>query len=166
MISRRRYAPRLLFLGLMFGCSDHPEPTARTAAPGPLFEALVQARDGHDFAAVDTLMDPLAIHEDLGLGFRGEGLDQIKAFMRQTYDQIPDFDWRPTNILTNGPEVAAEWTLAGTYSGDTPKGRVKNRRFLIRGVSVAVTDQGKIIRFSDYYNLAEFYRQVMSKPAN
>ena len=105
----------------------------RTAEPGPLVEALVQAWDSHDFAAVDTLMDPLGIHEDLGLGFRGEGLDQIKAFMRQTFERIPDFDLRPTNILMDGPEAAAEWTLAGTYSGDTPQGPVKNRRFSIRG---------------------------------
>jgi steroid delta-isomerase-like uncharacterized protein len=164
-MSWQRHAPALLSVVLVVGCSNQPEVETRRTEPGPLVEALVQAWDGHDFAAVDTLIDPLAIHEDLGLGFRGEGLDQIKAFMRQTFEQIPDFDWRPTNILTDGPEAAAEWTLAGTYSGDTPQGPVKNRRFSIRGVSVVVTDNGKVIRFSNYYNLAEFYRQVMTKPA-
>ncbi len=164
-MSWRRHPHVLLFVVLMGGCSNQPQVATRTAEPGPLVEALVQAWDSHDFAAVDTLMDPLAIHEDLGLGFRGEGLDQIKGFMRQTFAQIPDFDWRPTNILADGPEAAAEWTLAGTYSGDTPQGPVKNRRFSIRGVSVVVTDHGKIIRFSDYYNLADFHRQVMTKPA-
>ena len=154
-----------LFACLTLSCSNQPGPAARTANPGPLFEALVQAWDSHDFAAVDTLMDPLAIHEDLALGFRGEGLDQIKAFMHQTFELIPDFDWRPSNILVDGSQAAAEWTLAGSYSGDTPQGPVKNRRFSVRGVSVVGTDQGKIIRFTDYYNLAEFYRQVTEKPA-
>ncbi len=129
MMSGRSQARILLFVGLTMGCSDQPEAAERAPTPGPLLEALVQAWDSHDFAAVDTLMDPLAIHEDLALGFRGEGLDQIKGFMRQTFELIPDFDWRPTNILTDGPEAAAEWTLAGTYSGETPQGPVKNRRF-------------------------------------
>jgi steroid delta-isomerase-like uncharacterized protein len=128
-----------------------------------LFEALVQAWDRHDFAAVDTLMDRRAVHEDLGLGARYEGLDQIKGFMRQTYELIPDFDWRATNILVDGAQAGAEWTLAGTYSGDTPQGRVQNRRFTLRGASVVVTDHGKITRFTDYYNLADFNRQVTEK---
>jgi steroid delta-isomerase-like uncharacterized protein len=165
MTSCRSQALVSLLVGLMLGCSSHPEPARRTAEPGALLEALVQAWDSHDSAAVDTLMDPLAIHEDLALGFRGEGRDKIRAFMRQTFEMIPDFDWRPSNILTDGSEAAAEWTLAGTYSGETPQGPVKNRRFSIRGASVVVTDHGKIIRFSDYYNLTEFYRQVMTKPA-
>lgn len=164
MMLWRTQARMSLLAGLLIGCSGSPEPEARTAEPGPLFEALVQAWDNHDFAAIDTLVDPLAIHENLALGFRGDGRDEIKAFMRRTFEQIPDFEWRPTNILTDGPEVAAEWTRAGTYSGDTPQGPVKNRRFSIRGASVGVTDHGRIIRFTDYYNLAEFYRQVMSKP--
>jgi len=164
-MSRRSRALVALFACLAVGCSIQPGPASRTASPGPLFEALVQAWDSHDFAAVDTLMDPLAIHEDLALGFRGEGLDQIKAFMRQTFKLIPDFDWRPTNILVDGSQAAAEWTLAGTYSGDTPQGPVKNKRFSVRGASVVVTDHGRITRFTDYYNLAEFYRQVTEKPA-
>lgn len=164
-MAQRSRALMGLFACVVLGCSDEPEPVSRRANPGPLFEALVQAWDSHDFAAVDTLMDPLAIHEDLALGFRGEGLDQIKAFMRHTFQLIPDFDWRPTNILVAGSQAAAEWTLAGTYSGDTPQGPVKNRRFSVRGASVVVIDHGKIIRFTDYYNLTEFYRQVMKKPA-
>lgn len=155
----------VLFAFLVLSCSDEQGPVTRTARPGALFEAVVQAWDSHDFAAVDTLLDPLAIHEDLALGFRGEGLDQIKAFMRQTFERIPDFDWRPTNILVDGAQAAAEWTLAGTYSGDTPQGPVKNRQFSVRGASVVITEHGRIIRFTDYYNLAEFHRQVMKKPA-
>jgi steroid delta-isomerase-like uncharacterized protein len=164
-MSRPSRALFVLFASLALGCSDQPDPVPRTASPGPLFEALVQAWDSHDFGAVDTLIDPLAIHEDLAVGFRGEGLDQIKAFMRHTLTRIPDFDWRPTNILVDGSQAAAEWTLAGTYSGDTPQGPVKHRRFSVRGSSVVVTEHGRIIRFTDYYNLAEFYRQVTQKPA-
>ncbi len=40
---------------------------------------------------------------------------------------------------------------------------MKGRRFSIRGASVVVTEHGRITRFTDYYNLAEFYRQVTEK---
>lgn len=164
-MSRPNRALVSLLACLMLGCSSRPGPASRTTSPQPLLEALVQAWDNHDFAALDTLMDPQAIHEDLALGFRGEGLEQIKGFMRHTFELIPDFDWRPINILVDGSEAAAEWTMAGTYSGDTPQGPVKNRLFSVRGASVVVTDNGRITRFTDYYNLAEFYRQVTEKPA-
>jgi steroid delta-isomerase-like uncharacterized protein len=143
----------------LLGCSARPAET-RDRDPRPLLSALVQAWNRHDTAAVDTLMAPGAVHEDLALGLRAEGLDSIKGFMRQTYKTIPDFDWKTTNVLAAGPKAAAEWTLAGTYSGDTPSGPVKGRRFSIRGASVVETDGGRITRFSDYYTLDDFWRQV------
>jgi steroid delta-isomerase-like uncharacterized protein len=163
-MSRGSRALIVLLACLTLGCSTQPGPKSAAANPRPLLEALVQAWNSHDSAAVDTLMQLHALHEDLALGFRGEGLEQIKGFMRQTLEMIPDFDWRATNILVDGSQAAAEWTLAGTYTGDTPQGPVKNRRFSIRGASVVVTDHGRITRFTDYYTLAEFYRQVTEKP--
>jgi hypothetical protein len=60
----------------------------------------------------------------------------------------------------DGTRAGAEWTLAGTYTGDTPTGPVKNKRFSIRGASHVITEGDKIKRFTDYYSLTDFYRQV------
>jgi steroid delta-isomerase-like uncharacterized protein len=134
----------------------HPQPTD----PRPIFQAFVRAWNQHDYAALDTLVASDAIEEDLALGFQGEGPHAFMEFMRHTHAMIPDFNWKPTNVVASGSRLAAEWTLTGTYTGDTPSGRVKGKRFSIRGVSVMIVGGGRIKRFSDYYNLSDFYKQV------
>jgi steroid delta-isomerase-like uncharacterized protein len=145
---------------ILLACSAPPAPKPSSDAPRQVLEALVQAWNRHDLAAMDTLFTPDAVHEDMALEFRGTGANEEKAFMRQTYGTIPDFDWRLTDMLVDGPRTAAEWTLAGTYTGDTPSGPVKGKRFSIRGASMVTTEGGKIKRFTDYYTLVDFYRQV------
>jgi steroid delta-isomerase-like uncharacterized protein len=146
-------------LAALLGCSVRPAET-RDRDPRTLLTALMQAWNRHDTGAIDSLMAPGTLHEDLALGMRAEGLDSIKGFMRQTYKTIPDFEWKPTDVLVDGSKAASEWTLAGTYTGDTPSGPVKGRRFSIRGASVVKTEHGRITRFSDYYTLDDFWRQV------
>ena len=152
-------SPLLLAVGLS-ACGPHPESIATSTDPRVLFNSFVAAWNSHDYGALDTLVAANAVEEDLALGFRGEGPGGFQGFMRQTLGMIPDFDWQPTNVLADSFKVAAEWTLRGSYTGDTPTGPVRARRFNIRGVSVVITNGRRITRFSDYYNLAEFYRQV------
>jgi steroid delta-isomerase-like uncharacterized protein len=149
---------------LLAACTRSRSP-APSSNPRPVLEAFVRAWNQHDTTAIDSLVVPGAVHEDLALGFRGVGAAEFKSFMGQTYGMIPDFDWRTTLVLVDGSRVAAEWTLAGTYTGDTPSGPVRGRRFSIRGASILMTEGGKITRFSDYYNAAEFYRQVTTPSA-
>jgi steroid delta-isomerase-like uncharacterized protein len=152
----------VLLFGLLPACGARPRAPERAGEPRAVFEAFVGAWNRHDYAALDSIVGKGAVHEDMALGFRGRGVDEIKGFMKQTYGMIPDFDWRPTVILVDGPRAAAEWTLAGTYTGETPAGPVRDRHFSIRGASVVLIEGGRISRFTDYYELTEFYRQVAS----
>ncbi len=152
-------SPVLLALALC-ACAKGPESAATATDPRELFTSFVQAWNRHDYDALDTLVAGTAIAEDFALDFRGEGPQAFKGYMRQTLGMIPDFDWKPTNVLADSFKVAAEWMLAGSYTGDTPRGPVKDRRFKIKGVSIVGTNGRRITRFSNYYNIAEFYRQV------
>jgi steroid delta-isomerase-like uncharacterized protein len=152
-------APMLLSLTLG-SCTQHPQSAATATDPREIFSSFVQAWNSHDYDALDTLVTGNAVAEDLARDFRGEGPEGFKGFMRQTLGMIPDFDWTPTNVLADSFKVAVEWTRAGSYTGDTPHGPVKDQRFKIRGVSIVSTNGRRIIRLSDYYDLAELYRQV------
>jgi steroid delta-isomerase-like uncharacterized protein len=154
--------PVLLGLAL-WSCKGRPPSTSTSTDPRELFSEFVQAWNTHDYGALDSLIADHAVEEDLALGFKGEGPAGFTGFMRQTLATIPDFQWTPTNVLADSFKVAAEWTLRGTYTGDTPTGPVRSRRFNIRGVSVVITNGRRITRFSDYYNLSEFYSQVSGK---
>lgn len=133
---------------------------AKTQTPQsgrPLLEAYVSAWNRHDFAALDTLLTADAIHEDIAQGFRGQGPAQIKEFMRAMIEIEPDLKWRVTTVVDAGPVVAAEWTWTSTYTGDSPIGPVVRKRISGRGASIAVIENGRIKRFSDYYDLASFF---------
>jgi steroid delta-isomerase-like uncharacterized protein len=165
MLRRRWFAwSSRVTLGVALWSCRPPAAPSTSTDPRVLYNSFVEAWNGHDYAALDTLIAADAIEEDLALGFRGTGPDGFKGFMRQTLAKIPDFSWTPALVMVDNFKVAAEWTLSGTYTGDSPQGQVKGRRFHIRGVSVITTNGRRITRFSNYYSLADFYRQVSGPP--
>ena len=131
---------------------------AQTPRSGrPVLEAYVSAWNRHDFAAFDKLLAADAIHEDIAQGFRGQGPAQIKDFMRAEIEREPDLSWHLTTVVEAGPVVAAEWTWTGTFTGDSPIGPVVRKRISGRGASIAVIENGRIKRFTDYYDMASFF---------
>lgn len=147
-------------LVLLAGVSANQERGTTSAVPSrkAVLEAYVSAWNRHDFAALDKLLAPDAVHEDIAWPSHDEGPAQIKEFMRQMIEAEPDFDWRLTTIVDGGgPLVAAEWTWTATYTGDSPIGHVVRYHGSGRGASVAVIENGRIKRFSDYYDFASFF---------
>jgi hypothetical protein len=71
----------------------------------------------------------------------------------------PDYKWTVTNEIEDGKLVALEWRWTSAYSGPDPAGkRVTKKRIAGRGTSFAEVDNGKIKRFTDYYDLSSFFR--------
>lgn len=144
------------------------QPVPAAAAPGQkatqttrsgksLLQAFISAWNRHDYAAFDTLLAPDVIYEDIAWGFRGQGPAQIKDLMHMMVETEPDFDWRLTTVIESGPIVAAEWTWTGTFTGDSPVGQhLVGVRGSGRGATVAVIENGRIKRFTDYYDWASF----------
>jgi steroid delta-isomerase-like uncharacterized protein len=136
---------------------------ARTQTPQSgrlVLEAYVSAWNRHDFSALDKLLAADAIHEDIAQGFRGQGAAQIKDFMRGVIEGEPDLNWHVTTVVDAGPVVAAEWTWTCTFTGDSPSGPVVGKRISGRGASVAVIENGRIKRLTDYYDIASFFPKV------
>jgi steroid delta-isomerase-like uncharacterized protein len=144
---------------LLASASAQPEKqtTSAMSSGKAVLEAYVLAWNRHDFAALDKLLTPDAVHEDIAWPSRDEGPAQIKEFMRQMIEAEPDFDWRLTTVVDSGSMVAAEWTWTATYTGDSPIGHVVQFHGSGRGASVAVIENGRIKRFTDYYDFASFF---------
>ncbi|HEX6628849.1 MAG TPA: nuclear transport factor 2 family protein [Gemmatimonadaceae bacterium] len=121
--------------------------------------AYVNAWNQRDTVALDSLLAPDGVHEDVAQNFRGRGPKQVIAFMRRELSAEPDFKWTVTNSLEDGRVVALEWTWTASYTGPDPTGKpVTNRRISGKGTSVAEVEDGKIKRFTDYYDMASFFR--------
>jgi steroid delta-isomerase-like uncharacterized protein len=125
-------------------------------------DAFIRAWNAHDFDALDSLVTPDFVHEDIGAGWRGKSLADAKWYMRAALTNIPDFHWVPKLWTVQDSVVTLEWTLDGTVKPDSasPPGR-----FAIPGASVAVVRGGRLARFSDYYNWQAAQRQARRPPA-
>jgi steroid delta-isomerase-like uncharacterized protein len=154
-------------LFLLAGASAQQGKPKASAVPSgkAVLEAYVSAWNRHDFAALDKLLTPDAVHEDIAWPSHDEGPAQIKEFMRQMIEAEPDFEWRLTTIVDAGSLVAAEWTWTATYTGDSPIGHVVRFHGSGRGTSVAVIESGRIRRFSDYYDFASFFPKTSAANA-
>ena len=146
----------LVTLCLVAACSPAAS-SSDTRGSLSVFEAYVRAWNARDTAALDTLLAPGAVQEDLAQGFRGVGTQEVKAFLREMLKAEPDFEWRVTSAFAEGSKVAAEWTWTSTYTGPSPVGPVTNRRISGRGASVAEVEGGRIKRFTDYYDVTSYF---------
>lgn len=121
--------------------------------------AYVKAWNQHDTIAVDTLLDRGGVHEDVAQNFRGTGSKAVVQYLRSLIATQPDFKWTVTNSLEDGQNVVLEWTWTASYTGPDPTGKhVTGRRISGKGVSIAELDNGRIKRFTDYYDDASFFR--------
>lgn len=151
------YAAGSLMAATLMACAVQKKPPA-TPGGKSLAEAYVQAWNQHDSVAIDTLLASDAIHEDLAQNFRGKGAAEVVKFMRQAMSAEPDYKWQATNFVEEGRFVAFEWNWTSTYTGPDPTGKqVKNKKLSGRGESYAEVGDGKIKRFTDYYDLASFF---------
>jgi len=158
-MTKRVFVAATCLFAVVLACSWR----ARTQTPQSgraVLEAYVTAWNRHDFAALDKLLAADGIHEDIALGFHGQGPAQIKDFMRAMIEGQPDLDWRVTTVVEAGPLVAAEWTWTSTFTGDSPSGPVVHKRISGRGASVVRIENGRIKQLSDYYDLASFFPKV------
>jgi steroid delta-isomerase-like uncharacterized protein len=60
----------------------------------------------------------------------------------------------------HGNQVSAEWVATGIHSGDLPGMPATGRPFTLRGITVTVREQGKIVRESIYYDLEHLRSQI------
>jgi steroid delta-isomerase-like uncharacterized protein len=147
----------ILFAVVATACAVQQKPPA--ASGKTVAEAYVHAWNKHDFAALDTILAPDALHEDLAQNVHAKGVAAIKDFMRQDIASEPDLNWQITNTVEDGRFVAFEWTWTSTYTGPDAAGKtVTNKKLSGRGASFVEIENGKIKRFTDYYDLGSFFR--------
>ena len=132
---------------------------APAAGGKAIAEAYVRAWNKHDFGALDTILAPDALHEDIAQNVHATGVAAIKDFMRQDIASEPDLSWRITNVVEDGRYVAFDWTWTSTYTGPDATGKtVTNKKISGRGASFVEVENGKIKRFTDYYDLGSYFR--------
>lgn len=156
-MSKWSYVIGLLLIAIVACAVEEKKPP--TEGDKAVVAAYVRAWNQHDSVALDTLIAADGVHEDLAQNFRGVGPKAVIAFMRGVQGAEPDYKWAVTNQVEDGDVVALEWTWTSTYSGPDPAGKQVTKKHLSgRGTSFAEVDNGKIKRFTDYYDMESFFR--------
>jgi steroid delta-isomerase-like uncharacterized protein len=93
-------------------------------------------------------------------GVRFTGTESMLHGLREFAEAFPDWTVEVANVVASGPYVAAEWTTTGTHEGmfrgESPTGI----RFRRDGCSVAEVEDGRIVRYRDYYDRATLLEQL------
>lgn len=136
--------------------------TAKQEKPTPashraVLDAYIGAWNRHDSLAVDTLLAKDGVHEDVPFSIRATAPDGVHEFMRDLLQSSPDYIWKVTDVVEGDNSLAAEWTWTSTYTGDSPNGPVTALEISGRGASIVELENGKIKRFSNYYDEASWF---------
>ena len=107
----------------------------------------------HDYAEHAMVEDSMYPHPFMG---RAAILARKSAGMMA----IPGLQITATNRVVQGNQLTVEWMASGTHTGDYPGIAAVGRAFSIPGVTVVVRQNGKIVRESLYYDMAEVRRQL------
>lgn len=100
------------------------------------------------------------VFEDVAYGFRGVGLKALLTYYQDNWKTFPDLRIGLLSMFSDGQHIATQWIMTGTQYGDLPGLPATRRKISIRGASISEIKDGHIVRMTDYYDSAEFYRQL------
>jgi steroid delta-isomerase-like uncharacterized protein len=95
---------------------------------------------------------------------RGRG--QIGAFFRELFAAFPDLETTVTRVAAGQSEVAVEWRMSATFTGEPFQGIEATGRALdLRGIDLIEIEDGKNVSITAYYDGMAFARDVGLLPA-
>jgi steroid delta-isomerase-like uncharacterized protein len=133
--------------------------------PATAVDAWVAALNAHDPDAVAAVFAPDAVFMNVGAGQRHEGRDAIRADHENLFGMWSDLTVQKMPYLVDGDRWAGEWTMSGVHTGDTPGLPATGKSFTISGGGFGQVRDGKVVRTTQYWNMAEFLTQVGLMPA-
>jgi predicted ester cyclase len=86
----------------------------------------------------------------------GEGGKQISGFLTA----IPDLEWTFDEVIAQGDQVAARWTIRGTHDGDLLGFAATGIPVTYTGISFFTVQCGKIVEFQTEMDAASLLEQV------
>jgi steroid delta-isomerase-like uncharacterized protein len=107
-------------------------------------------RQGNFVEVVDQFDEQFTFTDHaLGLEFKDKG--RLIEFLAKTRELFPDSERSDNTIFSSGDRVISEWTLTATQT-EPFLGRRLKVPICVRGVSVVQLKNGKISRWSEYYD--------------
>jgi steroid delta-isomerase-like uncharacterized protein len=175
-MQRRQFMKRLTLMGvsaagvgaIVAAAASRPFAT-KPVSQSNLQDAVdhLQRHDEHIASQTQGNLDQLqsdydehAVVEDSMYPHAFAGREAIMARKSVGMTAVPGLKISVTNRIVRGNQLTVEWVASGTHTGDFPGLSASGRSFSIPGVTAVVRRNGKIIRESLYYDMAEVQRQL------
>jgi steroid delta-isomerase-like uncharacterized protein len=114
----------------------------------------------HDPDAYVKDMDDGCLWSDIGAGQHLVGPPAIRANFAATVAALVDLTIENTTVLISGDSFAIEWVMSGVHAGDLPGLPATGRKFSVPGATVGRVRSGKFTKVTEYWDGADFLRQV------
>jgi steroid delta-isomerase-like uncharacterized protein len=131
-------------------CTERDNGLSRVGAPQRILQSVLEALNrGRISQAVDQFDDLTFNDHALGLDFTDKG--RLTEFFEKCREYFPDAAVEVISIFECGDRVVAEWKLNATET--VPFGSTQFRNPIsVRGTSIVQIQNGKVTRWSDYYD--------------
>jgi steroid delta-isomerase-like uncharacterized protein len=149
-------------LGLIVGgAAGYTIPNFAEEQSKQMLREYVASWNAHDVEKILSFFTDDGVYEHVPRGENYRSKDELKAWVKGTFDGIPDFKIDMTSLFGSGNMLACEWVMTGTNTGPlAPEAPATGKSFSVRGSSIVQMKEGRIQRNSDYWDLATFYRQL------
>jgi steroid delta-isomerase-like uncharacterized protein len=146
--------------------AQEASPAASPAAlPSPLAEWLAAFNSG-DADRLLALFTDVGLWEEPAIGLAARGPDEIRAHLDRLFTAAPDIGYAVTSSIVSGDRAVVEWVVTGTYQADFPGlPPAAGQPFSFRGASVFEMTDGKIQRYTEYWDAYAFLVQLGALPA-
>lgn len=126
-----------------------------------MFREYVASWNTHDVEKIASFFTDDCVYENLARGQTYHGKDQLRGWVKASFDAIPDFKLDITSLFASGDLLACEWIMTGTNTHPlSPELPATGKSFSVRGSTIVQMKDGKIQRNADYWDLATFLRQL------
>ena len=113
--------------------------------------ALAACAQGDVAELLDQFDDQFTFTDHaLGLEFKDKG--RLTEFLAKTRELFPDSERKTNSIVCSRDRIISEWTLTATKSEPFLGGLLRKVPICVQGISVVQIKNGKISRWSDYYD--------------
>jgi steroid delta-isomerase-like uncharacterized protein len=126
-----------------------------------LIERSLSAWKQQDESYITEVFHESLVYEDVPLRKIMNGTAAFREFFRVNTVAFPDLDMTLLMAVADTEAGGAEWTLTGTFLGETPElGRPTGRQFNIRGASIFRFKENRILTVTDYFDGQSFTSQL------
>jgi steroid delta-isomerase-like uncharacterized protein len=135
-------------------------------------QEFMAAFNSHDVDKILSLYTDDCIVEDVAKGKVYHGMQEFKKYNNDYFAAFPDARLEFKIDIRLGDWAAYEWVMTGTHRGILPASKnmpemsPTNKKFSIRGATISQIRNDKVIRETNYYDMASFMMQLGLIPAS